>query len=836
MTAVPVAALESREPVYVAGKWSAWLRERITTDWRPGEWDLEVWLFTGDHTNPRTTLHKCAVHACVMEVRSARALCRACRRERPEDCDDLDFYAKTHVPSRRTSPGGQGRCAVRRGDVQCGRAGINHGLCGTHGNQWYLYRLAHVRKKNALTLDDWSISIATPFEQVPPCRVTGCTTPVNVVTGAICQYHNRHWQRDQMTGAVQHDNIARWAATQVPYLGSDRFSLIPLRPLVRWELLYCLQQRDANNHAVCPKTVRELVRVLSDQDSLLNADIPAISGGLSGNALSVLKHMSRTLTRAFDEMHGVKAIDKDLLDLGAIGLKGQTKSGKRTRHGVADLTVITQPWLRELLRSWIDIERPTSTNYSRRIRATTLASDALRCRPGGGEAPMTLRLADMNAVFSHFTKSSREDGKPYQAKMRQQLFGHFCDLLDFGRRADLLDDLPGGFARHSCHRIARVDENEDQVGKAIPTFVVDQLDDQVDSIGVGVPYGTMRPEDFQVMARAFYFVLRDTGRRPLEVVSLPRNCLETIDGETSLVWDNHKGRKNRRRLPIDENTVKEIQAWQRRRGRVPVPASARGYLFPAITDGTSSGHLSSSHMGETIRAWVDALPALTTDAIGHDGQPVPFERSKVFPYAFRHTYAQRHADAGTPVDVLKELMDHRAASTTMGYYTVPLKRKQQAVKTLSAHTLDRAGRPKPFSSGLAYQRGSVAVPFGGCAEPSNIKAGGHACPIRFQCSGCGFYRPDPSYLPAIEQQVNDLRADRETAQAMGAADFVIRNLTAQIDSYRAVIATMHEKLAELPPDQRAEVEEASRIMRKARAGSGHIRLPLTPVQHPQKPR
>jgi site-specific recombinase XerD len=32
----------------------------------------------------------------------------------------------------------------------------------------------------------------------------------------------------------------------------------------------------------------------------------------------------------------------------------------------------------------------------------------------------------------------------------------------------------------------------------------------------------------------------------------------------------------------------------------------------------------------------------------------------------RHSYAQRHADAGVPVDVLKELLDHRSIQTTLG--------------------------------------------------------------------------------------------------------------------------------------------------------------------------
>jgi hypothetical protein len=175
--------------------------------------------------------------------------------------------------------------------------------------------------------------------------------------------------------------------------------------------------------------------------------------------------------------------------------------------------------------------------------------------------------------------------------------------------------------------------------------------------------------------------------------------------------------------------------------------------------------------------------------------------------------------------VLKELMDHRSISTTMGYYQVSLKRKRAAVKTLAAQALDKSGHAAPFSSGLAYERGSVAVPFGGCTEPSNVKAGGNACPIRFQCAGCGFYRPDPSYLLPIEQHINDLRADRETARAMDAAEFVIAGLTGQIDSYSDIAATMRQRLAAMPEEERAEIEEASAIMRKTRA-SGRTVLPL----------
>ena len=161
-----------------------------------------------------------------------------------------------------------------------------------------------------------------------------------------------------------------------------------------------------------------------------------------------------------------------------------------------------------------------------------------------------------------------------------------------------------------------------------------------------------------------------------------------------------------------------------------------------------------------------------------------------------------------PVDVLKELMDHVAVATTMGYYRISLKRKQQAIRSVGSLATDAADNPAPFTSPTAYQRASVAVPFGNCTEPSNVTAGGGACPIRFQCAGCGFYRPDPSYLPALEQHIAGLRADRETARAIGAADYVTANLTAEIDAFTTV-AEHHA-----PPAGRTR----TRRTRRGRAG------------------
>ncbi len=48
-------------------------------------------------------------------------------------------------------------------------------------------------------------------------------------------------------------------------------------------------------------------------------------------------------------------------------------------------------------------------------------------------------------------------------------------------------------------------------------------------------------------------------------------------------------------------------------------------------------------------------------------QARPFPRVRVIPYAFRHSFAQRHADAGTPVDTLKELRGPNAGIRSSGW-------------------------------------------------------------------------------------------------------------------------------------------------------------------------
>ena len=65
------------------------------------------------------------------------------------------------------------------------------------------------------------------------------------------------------------------------------------------------------------------------------------------------------------------------------------------------------------------------------------------------------------------------------------------------------------------------------------------------------------------------------------------------------------------------------------------------------------------------------------------------------------------------------------------------------------------------SAHARYEVGEVAVPYGRCTEPSNVQAGGGACPVRFRCAGCDHFRTDVSYLPDLAAYLDDLLRTRE---------------------------------------------------------------------------
>ena len=117
--------------------------------------------------------------------------------------------------------------------------------------------------------------------------------------------------------------------------------------------------------------------------------------------------------------------------------------------------------------------------------------------------------------------------------------------------------------------------------------------------------------------------------------------------------------------------------------------------------------------------------------------------------------------------------------------------------------------------------GQVAVPFGICTEPSNVKAGGQACPYKFTCLGCGHFRStDPSYLPELKSYLQQLLADRERVQAAtDLQDWAKAQLTPreeEITQLRELIRRIEADVENLTEQDQALIADAVTVIRKTR--------------------
>lgn len=255
-------------------------------------------------------------------------------------------------------------------------------------------------------------------------------------------------------------------------------------------------------------------------------------------------------------------------------------------------------------------------------------------------------------------------------------------------------------------------------GRALPDVVLAQLLDD--------PTLALLERRHGASARAAIELLADTGRRPSEVCELAWDYLH---------YDTHTDETGRRatlggtrardaegrpaRLPAaDRRATAQIIAAQNRRVRERYADTPVGELalLPRLSRNPDGRRpMLVGELARLLRNWMGDLPVLLdTDGTG-------FDRARVIPYAFRHSYAQRHADSGTPVEVLRELMGHESMVSTQGYFRVRDERARKAVQTLAPLQIDRDGqRMMPVverlleSERLRAQVGQTAVPLGVC--------------------------------------------------------------------------------------------------------------------------
>jgi hypothetical protein len=135
--------------------------------------------------------------------------------------------------------------------------------------------------------------------------------------------------------------------------------------------------------------------------------------------------------------------------------------------------------------------------------------------------------------------------------------------------------------------------------------------------------------------------------------------------------------------------------------------------------------------------------------------------------------------------------------------------------------ISRTARALLDSEQARRRVGEVAVPFGVCAEPSNVKAGGNACPCRFRCVGGDHFHTDVCYLPDLRAYLNELFRSRERVLAAAGLDDWARTEALpseqEITRIPHLISKITDDLGKLTAAERASVDDAVAAVRRHRA-------------------
>ena len=652
---------------------------------------------------------------------------------------------------------------------------------------------------------------AGPLLATGPCHVRSCPRDRTSRT-RYCEAH-QYQLRAARDAAGGEFNEEQWRAVASPVPVRGQVSFRGLPPRLAAELLFGLQQRTRGGLSTRLHVLRALVEDLRRCGALSLDPAWQSSGPMAREKGQIGRSLARYVRAAAGDTAGEAAKDEwDLIVFGS--------PGKLT------FTAIAQYWLRESVKRWAADELPRHRGQRPHARLRHIIAAVARlsahlhaARDDHGQRPAELGRADIESFLHYlaYLESAGQLTRDRRVRFCQDAGRVLSRIRALGLTApgEPAAGLAGSFTL-TAGDVPRAAERPEPC-RDLPAEIMRALTARLEDLERG-SCGTE--------IRTGIELLMDTGRRPAEIAALAFDCLtRDSDGSPVMIYDNHKNARDGRRLPVSETTATVIIRQQQRvRERFPAASPGTLALLPTVIGNPDGARpISTESLIQRHHDWIGRMPPFTLA----DGRE--FDKAKVVPYCYRHTYAQRHADAGIAPDVLRDLMNHSNMTATLGYYRIGEDRRREAVDRVAAMQFDRHGnriwrdvKDLLDTEHARYAIGEVAVPYGRCAEPSNVAAGGGACPIRFRCAGCDHFRTDVSYLPDLTAYLEDLLRSREKLAAAidGVDEWARADATPaqeEITRIRRLINRIKGDLAELGGTENTAIDEAIAVLRKHRA-------------------
>jgi hypothetical protein len=476
-------------------------------------------------------------------------------------------------------------------------------LCSVHKHQF--------RRKGSGTLEEFLADPGVrPLEPYGVCVVVSCSRPGDRNQG-YCKAHYARWRKAR--SAAPGLDARAWERAEPPVAASGQVSLHGLPPRVAVEVLFGLWRRTTDGAKTAETALRVACRELICQQvtTIAGCDIDRVPGE---NVRGLLRALARSVRLAMTGPDSEQGCD--LWDLGVFG-----------HCGHVDFTGITQPWLRECAKRWAVQDLPRhrgrgSWEVRNVINAAACLSEILSLRPDRGDSPAALTRRDIENFLNRLgyleSAGTISRYQRYHRCRRVRILLDGIRLLGLARPGQAAAGLPGDVVITVADLPTRAEPGEP--GRDLPPEIMQVLCTALDGVEAG---------EFKTAVQ----IAIDTGRRPEEIVCLPLDCLtRDRDGKAVLVYDNRKAARDRRRLPVSEDTAAVIIAQQARvAARFPrTPAGELALLPTPLRNPSGRKPVSVSWFESRHREWAGSLGPLIT----RDG--TPFDPAKIVPYAYRH--------------------------------------------------------------------------------------------------------------------------------------------------------------------------------------------------------
>lgn len=816
--------------------WTEYLKGRITSDWRPGEFDPESLLYIPNPDLADTYISRCSKAGC--DIRVVARLCPSCLYERKrlevEFAEGFDVEAWLEVPRVKRVR------TLACGVPECQRTALTVGLCASHRSNFWNWR----KRTGSASRDQW-FNEQKP-RPLPPaeqkCQALICGNDAHGVHN-LCDPHEgswRKWSKRRGDLTAKTESVDEWLHNyfELPLSAEQVFSYAELaatpfhllRPPIRWEYLFAVQQRDLELHArMVPLDIRRAYQGLRNigHESLVGLDQLGLEAPHSN-----VRGLYRDLQMRIDEAHrqwlGEDRRERGVYYYRDLDLTPSVKPVSRTAK--FDLRNLKVEWWKETLDTYLLEGGPHGR--SRVQNLATLAEIVDTVLHQRGTPAEALSRADADAIVRAIRKRwpSEQSQRVQTATLKSLLaFARLnADFLPIWRRISSGFDVDP--ARHRPAGTPPRGRRNDDAYRFIPQPIVDWLMDHLHLLKRNTRLQTME-------GRMMVYLHERCGRRTIETVKLRNDCISYDSaGQAYLEWDRGKPPYGPGpRLPIHQDVHDAIRDWQQIKGEFGIHSE---WLFPTPRSRQDKPH-GPMFLRDRIRDLVEAVIAEApygSEVEGADGNLTYFDIRSIDAYAFRHAFAQRHADATDEngrstfsPEELQRWMGHRSFDTTMGYFVITARRQRRAMSALPSRRLDFQG------NAVTVDRerdgfGKLAVSLGSCTEPMNVAAGGEACALAHACESCPFFLVDPFERDGLASKRLYLQAQIERVKVIAPDSHMIQHYQLRVADCSRIIDGIDSYIERLPQEERHRIEEAlERMADMRRRATAHRRIDLRQI-------